>query len=156
MWRMTPAAALERLYGSESVEAEWFAPSFLVAVPLSKVEQIRARIRARGGALREVRELGGARFEVVFEKATFDAKVHLDDAGQIMGVRVSAANEDRWPNLAIDCVRASWKHLAVSVAIVAATLAWFVWRHASEVSFGVVAGIGVLLTAYDLGRIRLA
>jgi hypothetical protein len=69
---MSPADALARLYESADVDPDWFAPSFLEAVPIATVREVHAKVISRGGAFRCVREVRDGLYEVVFERAAFN------------------------------------------------------------------------------------
>ena len=108
---MTPAEGLERLYGAAEPRAEWFAPSFLERVPLEKAVATHARIRARGGELREVRQVRAGLYELVFANGSCDAKIWLDGEERITGVRVTGDNVERWRCMASAAVRGAKRAL---------------------------------------------
>src|SRR5438477_196424 len=56
---MTAEQALERLFTADRPSAQWFAPSFLAAVPVSKIEAITQQIRASNGLYKNARAKDG-------------------------------------------------------------------------------------------------
>jgi hypothetical protein len=153
---LSPTAALTRLYAATEVEPDWFAPSFLDAVPIARVREVHTSVVERGGGFLRVREVHEGLYEVAFERATFDSTIALDLDGRITGIRTSGANEDRWQRLARDCVRGSWRHMATGSMICAAIVLWYGVRGASMSRIAFVVAFAMLVVGYDLGRIFAA
>ena len=82
---LTPIAALERLCTAEQILADWFAPSFLDAVPLVVVRRILADFSMEFGRCQRVAEAGDE-YVVVFERGLVDARIALDEDGRITGL----------------------------------------------------------------------
>lgn len=82
---MTPKSALERLFNATSIEAEWFAPTFLAQVPIAQVQQIIASIKAELRTYQGV-ESEGEDYRIVFERGFVPTKISLNANGQISGL----------------------------------------------------------------------
>src|SRR5579864_7578820 len=95
---MTPVGAITRLLSEPAVAPEWFSASFIAAVPLDKVEEIRTDMNRTLGAFRSVAP-NGARYTVTFERGSLQADALLDDRGAFTGLLFSrmqsAAAADR-------------------------------------------------------------
>lgn len=84
-----PAEALERLFTSPAIQAEWFAPAFLQQVSVDQVEAIVRQLKAGLGAYESVQVPSAGRtgpFEVVFAKGLVPAQITLDSQGRITGL----------------------------------------------------------------------
>jgi beta-lactamase class A len=77
----TPEAALRRLLAADKAREAWFSPDFLAKVPVSKVDEILASLRAEAGAFEDVRA-DGPRFVLVYAKATVAAGAAIDADGR--------------------------------------------------------------------------
>ena len=82
---MNPKAALERLFTTDPITAEWFAPTFLAQVPVSQIQQIIASLSKELGQYRGV-ETEGEQYRIVFERGTIPTKIALNEQGQISGL----------------------------------------------------------------------
>lgn len=82
---MTPKSALERLFNATSIEAEWFAPTFLAQVPIAQVQQIIASIKAELRTYQGV-ESEGEDYRIVFKRGFVPTKISLNANGQISGL----------------------------------------------------------------------
>lgn len=95
---MTPVDAITRLLSEPAVAPEWFTASFLAAVPLDKIEEIRTDMSRTLGAFQSVTP-NGARYTVTFGRGTLQADALLDDGGAFTGLLFSrmqsAAAADR-------------------------------------------------------------
>ena len=80
-----PAVALERLLLAEPIRDEWFAPSFLAAVPLLRVQSVLADVKQTFGRLRRVEPEGGE-YLVVLERGSIVTRINLDAQGRIAGL----------------------------------------------------------------------
>lgn len=83
--KITPEAAIERLFTAPSPQSEWFDSSFLAQVPLSQVEQIVTGFRTALGAYQSIQP-EGKDYLVQFEKGQLLAQIVLNDQGQIAGL----------------------------------------------------------------------
>jgi beta-lactamase class A len=84
---LTPEQVLERLATTERPSAEWFAPEFLKAVPLSNFEAVATQVRAVSGAFKDVRAEDG-HWLLEFERASWRADLTLDAQGRVAGLLV--------------------------------------------------------------------
>ncbi|MDA0265742.1 MAG: serine hydrolase [Cyanobacteria bacterium] len=88
---VTPAQALERLFTAETVESDWFAPSFLQQVPLDQIQSLLATIGGQLGPLRQV-DAHGEGFALTFERGAAQAQISLDGQGRIASLLLSPAD----------------------------------------------------------------
>ncbi|MEC4815839.1 MAG: serine hydrolase [Scytonema sp. PMC 1069.18] len=79
------AAALERLFTSSQVKAEWFAPGFLAQVPIDKVREIIAGLKSEFGNYQKVQQ-NGQDYLVVLSRNSIPTKIVLNQKGQIVGL----------------------------------------------------------------------
>ena len=82
---ISPKAALERLFTSEQIKPEWFAPEFLAPVPIEQVRQIIAVLKIQLGGYEGV-ENNGQDYLVKFNQALVPVKIVLNKQGQISGL----------------------------------------------------------------------
>jgi hypothetical protein len=75
-------AALQRVLSATHVQADWFAPSFLAAVPAPQVDSNLAQIAASEGKFVKV-DLTDGRYYAVYEKASNPVQIGLDGQGRI-------------------------------------------------------------------------
>ena len=80
--KITPVAALERLFTSPSPKSEWFADSFLSQIPLTQVEQIITEFKTSLGAYQSVQP-DDEGYLVQFEKGKLSAQISVNEQGQI-------------------------------------------------------------------------
>jgi len=79
---LTPFAALERLCTAERLQADWFAPTLLAAIPLTAVEGVMAELRGEfGRCLRVATPPEG--FALIFERGIAVVLIRLDAQGRI-------------------------------------------------------------------------
>lgn len=83
--KMTPQAALERLFTSDPIAADWFAPDFLAAVPVNQVRQIIAQLKAELGPYQSV-QVVGQEYRVLLERGFVPTNIVLNGQGQIAGL----------------------------------------------------------------------
>jgi beta-lactamase class A len=76
----TPEQAITRLF-TGPLSADWFAPSFVRAVPMSKLEKDLARVSAGLGAFQRVTRRSDD-FAVEFEKGSIPTDARLDSEGR--------------------------------------------------------------------------
>ncbi|MGH2627731.1 MAG: serine hydrolase, partial [Anaerolineales bacterium] len=79
---LTPVAALERLCTAERLQADWFAPTFLGAVPLTAVEGVIAELRGEFGRCLRV-ATPPENFALIFERGIAVVLIRLDEQGRI-------------------------------------------------------------------------
>jgi beta-lactamase class A len=77
----TPEAALERLLSADKPSPEWFAPSFLGAIPITRVAAILDEMHASDGRFKSARRDGSA-WAVELERGSARAEVTLDSEGR--------------------------------------------------------------------------
>ena len=85
--QMTPYFALERVIVAPTLQAEWFADSFLSRIPLTTVAQGLAQIKTELGAYQSIQPEGenfqGENFQVLYERGKQLAEIKINDLGQI-------------------------------------------------------------------------
>jgi len=79
---LTPQAALERLFKSEGISANWFAPNFLRQISIEQIQQILETIPQQLGPFQAVQPEGSA-FRVVFAQGVVPTQISLNRQGQI-------------------------------------------------------------------------
>jgi hypothetical protein len=84
---LTPEQALARFFAAEELNQEWFAPSFLAAVPFAQLAPVRARLTADLGAFLEAVPAGD-RYLARFEEGTIPCYVQLDAESRFAGLRL--------------------------------------------------------------------
>jgi len=82
---MTPKAALERLFTTTSIAADWFSPAFLAQVPVPQVQQLIASLGKELGQYQGV-QTAGEDYQIVFERGVVPTKIVLNGQGQISGL----------------------------------------------------------------------
>jgi len=87
---MTRESALDRLFSAPAAAEAWFAPSFLAAVPVAKIDAILGQIRAVSGTFESV-HADGSHFVATFEKGAWEGSAQLDDQGRFTGLVVRPA-----------------------------------------------------------------
>ncbi|NJR40186.1 MAG: serine hydrolase [Leptolyngbyaceae cyanobacterium CSU_1_4] len=103
--KITPVAALERLFTSPSPQSEWFAASFLSQVPFTQVEQLLTEFQTSLGAYQSVQPDSGG-YLVQFEKGKLLAQISLNEAGQIIGLLLQPRSDAIAPTQAIQQLQA--------------------------------------------------
>ena len=78
-------AALERIAKADTPEADWFADSFLKAVPMTQIQLIMAQLHSGLGKFEEVRP-DGRNFFTVYEKGVVPTQITLDKEGRVIGL----------------------------------------------------------------------
>jgi beta-lactamase class A len=91
---MTPKQLLEKLFTEPHADPSWFQPAFLAHVPPAKLDEVTQQVLAASGKLRAVRETPDPRkFEITFEKGTWDATIALSEGKvETLFVRPGAAS----------------------------------------------------------------
>jgi beta-lactamase class A len=87
--QITPTAAVERLFTSEKIDADWFASSFLQQVTVGQVQSILDQFKQQLGAFQSVRP-DGDHFSTELEKGSIPTYVSLDGTGRIIGLLFKA------------------------------------------------------------------
>lgn len=82
---ITPKAALERLFTSQPIQAEWFTDDFLAEVPTAQLTTILTQITDQLGVYTRV-EGDKSPFTVVFARGTATAQIVLDEQARISGL----------------------------------------------------------------------
>lgn len=78
-----PTTALERLFRSESAQADWFAPQFLQQISLQQIESILDSLKRSLGDLQNVVPIADG-YELTFVQGSVPAKIELNPQGQIV------------------------------------------------------------------------
>jgi hypothetical protein len=86
---ITLQAAFARLFTAAQIPATWFAPSFLIAVPIEQVRGIVASVVATLGAYQSITP-NPAGFTATFARGTVQLQGLLDTTGAFTGLLVSA------------------------------------------------------------------
>ncbi len=82
---LTPTSALERLFQTETAQADWFTTAFLQQVPIEQVRTLLSQLKQSLGALHGVTPLGDG-YQLTFARGTVPAKIQLNGQGQIAGL----------------------------------------------------------------------
>ncbi|NJN03187.1 MAG: serine hydrolase [Leptolyngbyaceae cyanobacterium RM1_1_2] len=107
-----PIAALERVLTSPTLQAGWFADSFLAAVSLAQVEQIVRGLRASLGTYQGTESKTGG-YLVLFERGSLEAQITLNRRGQITGL---IFQPPVLSNLSLDEIQQRWAALPGEVS----------------------------------------
>lgn len=83
--QITPKAAIERLFTSDKIDADWFAAPFLQQVSVTQVQTIIDQFKQQLGAYQSVRPTDD-HFTTEFEKASIPTYIGLDGTGRIIGL----------------------------------------------------------------------
>lgn len=85
--QMTPYYALERVIVAPTLQAEWFADTFLFRIPLANVAQRLDQVKTELGAYQSIQPEGenfqGENFQVLYERGKQLAEVKINELGQI-------------------------------------------------------------------------
>lgn len=87
---ITPQAALERLFMSDTIEAAWFNEAFLAQVSPAQIEAVLAQVTAAVGVFQQV-EGEASPFIVRFANGQTTAEITLDREGRIAGLFLQPA-----------------------------------------------------------------
>ncbi|HMQ54265.1 MAG TPA: serine hydrolase [Anaerolineae bacterium] len=82
---VSPQAALERLFTSDTIEDAWFSDTFLAQTPLAQIETVLAQLIQEAGDFQQV-EGETSPFTVRFAHGQTTAAITLDSAGRIIGL----------------------------------------------------------------------
>jgi len=84
------AASLARLNAlltaTDPIPADWFAASFLAAVPIERVRTVIAGLKDQLGAFSAAQPAVDGTYDVVFAKGTVSGMIDLDTAGKVDGL----------------------------------------------------------------------
>ncbi len=78
-------AVLERLFTSEDIKAEWFAPSFLKQIPITQIKSIISDVKNQLGSYQGVKT-SGSDYVVNFSLGSIPTKIVLNNKRQIAGL----------------------------------------------------------------------
>jgi beta-lactamase class A len=82
---LTPQAALTRLLSSQTVSADWLAPSFIAQIPATRLEiDIQQYEKALGPFVRVAGSGKNGVYLAIFEGGTLPALISLDDRGRVV------------------------------------------------------------------------
>ncbi|MCE7984434.1 MAG: hypothetical protein DYG89_24950 [Caldilinea sp. CFX5] len=87
---ISPKAALERLFTSDTIEEAWFSDAFLAQVPLAQIEALLAQVTQAAGDFQRV-EGESSPFTVRFANGQATAEITLDREGRIVGLFIAPA-----------------------------------------------------------------
>lgn len=87
---ITPQQALERIFTTSKIQADWFAASFLRQVSPAQIEGVIQQVTQGLGEYQRVLETADG-FEVQFERGAVLAQIRLDGNGQIVGFLLQPA-----------------------------------------------------------------
>jgi beta-lactamase class A len=80
-------AAIKQFFTAQSIDAGWFADSFLAQVPASQLMPVRQQVTAAMGAFKTVEpDPDGQNYRAVFEKGYVPTSISLDEEGKINGL----------------------------------------------------------------------
>lgn len=88
---ITPQQALERIFTTPKVQADWFATNFLQQVSVTQIEAVIQQITQDLGEYQSVAETADG-FEVRFSRGSVLAQIRLDGNGQIVGFFLQPAS----------------------------------------------------------------
>ena len=115
---ITPKAALERLFTSETLQDAWFTDAFLAEVPTAQLETLLTQITDQLGAYTRI-EGDESPFTVVFAEGSATARITLNAQAQISGLFLSDLTP-RTPNLgSVDEAIAGFEALPGQVGVIA-------------------------------------
>lgn len=97
---VTPTAAIERLLTAPQIQADWFAESFLQAIPLAQVEQIITELKSSLGQYQSIQPIATG-YSVIFERGSVSTQIALNPEGQIIGLFFQTAVQPITPDQAV-------------------------------------------------------
>ena len=86
---MTPKAALERLFTTDKIEADWFDSNFLASIPIAQIQQIIDNLKKELGNYQQVQP-EEKDYLIIFDRASVPTKIALNQKGQIIGLLFQA------------------------------------------------------------------
>lgn len=89
--KITPQQALERIFTTPKIQADWFATNFLQQVSVTQIEAVIQQITQDLGEYQSVAETADG-FEVRFSQGTVLAQIRLDGNGRIVGFFLKPAS----------------------------------------------------------------
>jgi beta-lactamase class A len=87
--QIAPNAAIERLFTSDKIDADWFGASFLQQVTVAQIQAIVDQFKSQLGAYQSVHP-DGDHFSTELEKASIPTYISLDGNGRIIGLLFKA------------------------------------------------------------------
>ncbi|MBW4623507.1 MAG: serine hydrolase [Cyanosarcina radialis HA8281-LM2] len=82
---MTPQAAIDRLFTTKEIQADWFTAAFSAQVPAVQVQQIVNSIKEQLGDYQKVEAENGG-YLVILERGSVPTQIALDADGKIAGL----------------------------------------------------------------------
>jgi Beta-lactamase enzyme family len=102
--QITPYTALERVLVAPTLKAEWFAESFLIAIPLIKVAQVLANVQTEFGPYQSIQPFG-ENFHALYERGKQLVEIKVNDLGQIYYLLLKPVAVDLTPEKAIEILK---------------------------------------------------
>ena len=102
--QITPYTALERVLVAPTLKAEWFAESFLKAIPLIKVAEVLASVQFELGPYQSIQPFG-ENFHALYERGKQLVEIKIDDVGQINYLLLKPVAVDPTPETAIEILK---------------------------------------------------
>ena len=88
---ISPTAALERLFTSQELKSDWFAPSFIAQIPVDQIRRIITDIKNQLGTYQEVQQNGND-YLIILNEGSVPTKIALDSTGKITGLLFQSLN----------------------------------------------------------------
>lgn len=88
---ISPKTALERLFTSQKLKSDWFAPSFHSEIPFKQIQPIITDIKNNLGTYQEIQQNDNG-YSVVLTKGSVPTKIVLNSKGQITGLLFQSPN----------------------------------------------------------------
>lgn len=92
--QVSPQQVLERLFTTDEIQADWFAPSFLAQIPITQIQLIIDDLKNSLGDYQAVQLVedsptgasASQRYLIEFEQGSLPTRIVLDAQGQIAGL----------------------------------------------------------------------
>jgi hypothetical protein len=84
------SAALQRFFSANSASPDWFAPSFLAKVPMTRITAVMTQVTSEEGAFKRIDTREGSYF-AVFEKSQNHVNVSTDATGRFTALLLRPA-----------------------------------------------------------------
>lgn len=82
---LSPEQALQRLFASEPIQADWFVPTFLQQIPLAQIQQVLTQISTGLGEVVSIKPTATG-YAIKFTQGTVPAQVRLTADSKIAGL----------------------------------------------------------------------
>ncbi len=82
---VTPQQAIARILNSRKLKAEWFAPDFLVKVPLPKMEEIIANMQIAVGKCQQIQDQDVS-YLAICDRGNIPVKIKLNSEGKVTAI----------------------------------------------------------------------